>query len=85
VGDQPGGHRAHRRIIVLAVRYLGLLATTVLFLVESIVTNAAFTLDTSKWYFADSLLVLLIPIAMATYGFYASRGGEPLLGRRMLD
>jgi predicted Ser/Thr protein kinase len=72
-------------IIVLAVKYLGLLATVILFLVENIITNAAFTLDTSKWYFADSLLVLLIPITMAVYGFYASRGGEPLLGRRLLD
>jgi len=72
-------------IIVLAVRYLGLLATVVLFLVDFIIANAAFTLDTSRWFFADSLIVLLIPISMACYGFYASRGGEPLLGRRILD
>ena len=72
-------------IIVLTVKYLGLLSTMILFLVEVIVSNAAFTLDPSKWFFADSLLVLLIPITMAGYGFYASRGGEPLLGRRILD
>jgi hypothetical protein len=72
-------------IIVLAVKYLGLLATVILFLANSIISNSAFTLDTSKWFFTDSLLVLLIPIAMAGYGFYASRGGEPLLGRRILD
>ena len=47
--------------------------------------NAAFTLDTSRWFFADSLLVLLIPVTMACYAFYAARGGEPLLGRRILD
>ena len=57
----------------------------ILFLVDSIVLNAAFTLDTSRWFFADTMLVLLIPVAMAAYGFYASRGGEPLLGRRLLD
>ena len=72
-------------IIVLTVRYLGLLATVILFLVDSIVSGAAFTLDTSRWFFADAMLVLLIPVAMACYGFYASRGGEPLLGRRLLD
>jgi serine/threonine-protein kinase len=72
-------------IIVLAVKYLGLLASVILFLVDFIISNAAFTLDTSRWFFADSLLVLLIPITMACYGFYASRGGEPLLGRRILD
>ncbi|HEX9367057.1 MAG TPA: serine/threonine-protein kinase, partial [Vicinamibacterales bacterium] len=72
-------------IIVLAVKYLGLLSTMVLFLVNFIIGNAAFTLDSSKWFFTDSLLVLLIPIVMACYGFYASRGGEPLLGRRILE
>jgi hypothetical protein len=72
-------------IIVLTVKNLGLLATVVLFLASSIIADAAFTLDTSKWFFADSLLILLIPMTMAAYGFYASRGGEPLLGRRILD
>ena len=60
-------------IIVLTVRYLGLLATVMLFLVNSIISNAAFTLDTSRWFFADSLLVLLIPIAMAGTGSTFSR------------
>jgi serine/threonine-protein kinase len=72
-------------VIVLTVKYLGMLATMVLFLVNFVISNAAFTLDTSAWFFTDSLLVTLIPIAMACYGFYASRGGEPLLGRRILD
>jgi serine/threonine-protein kinase len=72
-------------IIVLTVKNLGLLATVVLFLASAIIADAAFTLDTSKWFFADSLLILLIPMTMAAYGFYASRGGEPLLGRRILD
>lgn len=69
-------------IIVMAVKYLGLLATVVLFLVSNIVSSAACTLDTSRWFFFDSLLGLLISITMACYGFYASRGGEPLFGRR---
>jgi serine/threonine-protein kinase len=72
-------------IIVLTVKNLGLLATVVLFLASSIIADAAFTLDTSKWFFTDSLIILLIPMTMAAYGFYASRGGEPLLGRRILD
>jgi hypothetical protein len=72
-------------IIVLAVKYLGLLATVILFLVNFTISNAAVTLDASKWFFPDSLIVLLIPVSLACYGFYASRGGEPLLGRRILD
>ena len=43
------------------------------------------TLDTSKWFFADSLLLMAIPAALALYGFYISRGGEPLLGSAVLD
>jgi hypothetical protein len=72
-------------IIVLTIKRLGLLATVVLFLVEFIVSNAVITHDPSSWFFADSMLVLLIPAALALYGFWASRGGEPLLGRRLLD
>jgi serine/threonine-protein kinase len=72
-------------IIVLTIQRLGLLATVVLFLTDFVIADAAITLDTSRWFFADSLLVLLVPVTMACYGFYASRGGEPLLGRRMLD
>jgi len=72
-------------VMVLAVKYLGLLSVQVLFLVNLIVSSAAFTLDPSKWFFADSLLPLLVPAVMAGYGFYASRGGEPVIGRRLLD
>ena len=43
------------------------------------------TLDPSKWFFPSSLPLLLIVAGLAVYGFYASRGGEPLLGRRILD
>ena len=37
----------------------------VLFLVDFIVSGAAVTLDPSRWFFADSLLLLLIPVALA--------------------
>jgi hypothetical protein len=72
-------------IIVLTIQRLGLLATIVMFLIDFIVSSAAVTLDTSSWFFADSLLPVLVPAALACYGLYASRGGEPLLGRRLLD
>jgi hypothetical protein len=72
-------------IIVMTIQRLGLLATMVLFLVNFILSPAVLTFDTSKWFFPDSMLVMLIPAALACYGFYVSRGGEPLLGRRLLD
>jgi hypothetical protein len=57
----------------------------VLFLVNFILSPAVLTFDTSKWFFPNSMLLMLIPAALACYGFYVSRGGEPLLGRRLLD
>ncbi len=72
-------------VLVVSVQRLGLLALMLVFLVSNVMENSVFTLDTSRWYFADSVLLALIPAAMAFYGFYVSRGGEPLLGRRLLD
>jgi hypothetical protein len=74
-----------RTIIVLTIQHLGLLAAMVLFLVNFIISNAIVTFDPSKWFFGDSMLLMMIPAALACYGFYISRDGEPLLGRRLLD
>ena len=71
-------------IMVFTAQRLGLLAMVVLFFVEFMFSGAAITLDPSSWFFGDSLLLILIPTTLALYGFYASRGGEPLLGRRSL-
>ncbi len=72
-------------IMVFTAQRLGLLAMVVLFFVEFMFSGAAITLDPSSWFFGDSLLLILIPTTLALYGFYASRGGEPLLGRKILD
>ena len=71
--------------VVLTIQRLGLLATVALFLVTYITGDAVVTLDPSRWTFGGSLLVMAIPIALACYGFYAARAGEPLLGRRILE
>jgi serine/threonine-protein kinase len=72
-------------ILVLTIKRLGLLAAIVLFLTNSFIDSSATTLDTTRWFFGDALLPVLITAALACYGFYASRGGEPLFGRRLLD
>src|SRR5262249_53781468 len=72
-------------LIVLTIQRLGLVSITVLFFVNFIMAGAATTLDTSRWFFADSVVLLAIPALLALYGFYASRGGEPLFGARLLD
>jgi hypothetical protein len=71
--------------IVFAVLRFGLLATITLFFVNFMLGSAVLTVDTSKWFFPTSTMLLLLVAALAVYGFYASRGGEPLLGRRILD
>ena len=71
--------------IVLTIQRLGLVASTVLFFVYFVMSSAVITLDTSRWFFAGSTVLLAIPASLAAYGFYASRGGEPLFGKRLLD
>jgi hypothetical protein len=48
-------------------------------------SNAVITLDSSTWFFGNAMLMIAMPAAIAVYGFYVARGGEPLLGRRVLD
>jgi hypothetical protein len=71
--------------MVLTVQRLGLLSLVFLFLVMFFLSQSVVTLDTSRWFFADSLLPVLLIAALAGYGFYASRGGEPLFGKAILD
>jgi serine/threonine-protein kinase len=71
--------------IVFVVFRFGLLAMTVMFFVNFLLQSAALTLDTSRWFFPTTGALLLIVGALAAYGFYSSRAGEPLLGRRILD
>jgi hypothetical protein len=72
-------------IVVLTIQRLGLVATTVAFFMIYAMGAGVVTLDTSRWFFSDSVVQLLIAGGLAAYGFYASRGGEPLLGTRLLD
>jgi serine/threonine-protein kinase len=72
-------------IMVFTIQRLGLVAVTVAFFVLYLLGNAVITLDTSRWFFGDSMIQLSIPALLAVYGFYASRGGEPLFGARLLD
>jgi serine/threonine-protein kinase len=71
-------------ILLMVLRY-GLLATTAFFAFQFIVSNAALTLDTTRWFFPTSMGLLAGVAAIAVYGFYAARGSEPLLGARVLD
>ena len=72
-------------LYVFTIQRLGLLATVMLFLVSYTLSDAVLTFDTSRWFFGYSMLPVLMMAALACYGFYASRGGEPILGTRLLD
>jgi hypothetical protein len=72
-------------ILVLTIDRLGLVATVALFLTNTMMSGAAVTLDSSKWFFGNALLLLAMPTALALYGFYVSRGGEGVFGRRLLE
>jgi tRNA A-37 threonylcarbamoyl transferase component Bud32 len=72
-------------LMVFVMLRFGLLATVVMFFVNFLLGPAALTLDTSKWFFGTSAAQLIAVAAIAVFGFYASRGGEPLFGRRLLD
>jgi hypothetical protein len=72
-------------LIVFIMLRFGLLATLTFFLANFLLSASTITLDPGKWFFSTSMLMLLLVAALGFYGFYASRGGEPLLGRRLLD
>ena len=71
--------------IVYVMLRFGLLATMTFFAVNFFLQYGVLTLDPSLLFFPTSIALLLIVSALAIYGFYASRGGEPLLGKRILD
>jgi hypothetical protein len=71
-------------MVFVALR-LGLLATIVMFFVNFVLASAVVTLNPSSWFFSQSAAVLLMVAALTLYGFIASRAGEPLFGRRILD
>ena len=71
--------------IVYVMLRFGLLTTMTFFAMNFLLQSGVLTLDPSRWFFPTSTALLLIVSALAFYGFYASRGGEPLLGKRFLD
>lgn len=72
-------------VMLLALRFGGLLAMVTAFFCAYSVGWPPLTLDPSEWYFFRTLVALLIPAALAVYGFRAAMAGKPLLGRLGLE
>ena len=71
-------------IVALFVRF-GLLTTAIALTVTGTLVVTGATLDTSRWFFANGLLVMAAILALAGYGFYRSLGAAPLFSGAVLD
>jgi len=67
-------------LLVVTLVEFGMLPLTVAFFVNQVLNNAPFTLDMSKQYAATGLWTMALVAGLAAFGYYASRGAEPLLG-----
>jgi hypothetical protein len=63
----------------------GLLSLIVTFYTFMAMEALPLTTDLSRPYASSSVLLVLAIIAVAAFGFYASRGNEPLFGHPLLD
>ena len=70
--------------LLVLIRF-GLLAMASLSLVQELLVVSPLTRDFSTWYAGVSLSVVLIVVALAAFGFYASLGGRPLLREELLE
>jgi hypothetical protein len=65
---------------VILVRF-GLLPFAVGVFVRSVMSGVPLSLDVTQWWAAPSNWTLALLMALTLFGFYASRAGQPLLGR----
>ena len=69
-------------VVYLAVLvYFGMFAMILAFLTNFILGQSGLTADLSKIYAPTSIWMLALVAAMAAFGYYASRAGEPLFGK----
>jgi serine/threonine-protein kinase len=67
--------------MMASLYYGGLLSMSVAFFINQILNNAPMTMQPSMPYAPSAIAAMLIVFGLAAFGFYASRGGQPLLGR----
>jgi hypothetical protein len=67
--------------MVSSLYYGGLLSLVIAFFVNQILNSAPMTLQPSMPYSPSAFAVMLVVFGLAAFGFYASRGGQPLFGR----
>jgi hypothetical protein len=73
-----------RAIALVALMRFGLLTLVAAFFVSQL-RRLPLTLDFTVWYSTGSLLVMLVVLAVAGYGFWVSLAGRPLIKDELLD
>lgn len=67
--------------LVATLLYCGILSVVIAFLVNQAINNSPLTLQPAMPYAPAALWSVLLVAALAAFGFYASRAGQPLFGR----
>jgi len=67
--------------MVSSLYYGGLLSLVIAFFVNQMLNNAPMTLQATLPYSPAAFAVALAVLGLAVFGFYASRGGQPLFGQ----
>jgi hypothetical protein len=62
---------------IVIVRFGGLLAFVVSAFVSALLFDAVATLDSSAWYFGNSVFLLAVVVALAAWAFYRATDGRP--------
>jgi serine/threonine protein kinase len=72
-------------VMVICTLRSGILGLTVALYTQYTLTNNTLTLDFSRWYAPYSVIVLLVFVAIALYGFFVSLGGRKTLARVLAE
>lgn len=68
-------------LIVLAIFRYGLLVSAVMILVDNIPSAVPIVPNGGSWVAMPGNLSIALVVALACFGFYAARAGQPLLGK----
>src|SRR6185436_20158178 len=67
--------------ITFAIFRFGLLVTTVMILIDNISTAVPMVPNGPSWAALPGNLSIVLVVAVACFGFYAARAGQPLFGK----
>jgi hypothetical protein len=68
-------------LVILAIYRYGLLVSAVMVLVDNIPSAVPIVPNGASWASMPGTLSIALVVALACFGFYAARAGQPLLGK----